>query len=158
MTQYLGDVDGNLVMADKDATLESQLPALRAKTVLADCIRAPETSDEYSRITLNGGKLRTCRERRFDLKDAEVRPRSTIWKAAYAASGPASAVITAGQAKGTSTLSIPYKFISASIHLGAYMSAQRLNLIGLLAPAAQLARPTAMGNFSGAFGQPGIVV
>jgi len=141
VTEYIGVIDGNMVVADSAATLKRQLPALRAGITLADAIPVSDAPGEYGRVTLNGSKLveQFAVAAKLDLNDEDVKAQIASLKAAFAAAGPAVAVMTAGHAQGVLTLSVPYKFISASINLGTYMSAQKFNLLGLLAPGAALA-------------------
>jgi hypothetical protein len=129
MTEYIGTAGGNLVIASSETALEEHLPGLIARTVLADGIRMPDAPDEIARLDLNGGKLVEflADADKLDLTDEDTRAQIDDLKAAFADGGPVSVAITAGQAKGGYTLSIPYKFIAATIHLVEYMKARNLN-------------------------------
>jgi hypothetical protein len=134
-TEYFGVVDGNFVMADSEATLNKHLPALMAKTALADGIQSPEGLGEIGRVAVNGAKLvdGIAAAAKLDLNDHDVKAQVDTLKADYAAGGPASLIITVSQAKGTGNLFVPYKFMETSFHLGQYMSAQNVNLFKLMA-------------------------
>jgi hypothetical protein len=143
-TQYLGVVGGNVVVADSEATLGKYLPAVLANTALADGIHIAANPGEFGWMAINGEKLvdLIVEAGKLDLADDDVRSEVNSLKTSYASGGPISAVFTAGQARGTCTVTIPYKFVATSIHLGQYLSAQRINLGKLFGkPAAPPANP-----------------
>ena len=137
-TEYFGAVDGNFIMAGSETALRKHLPALKARTALADGIRMAEGPGEIARMNLNGGKLVDvfAEAAGVDLGDAGTKSDLDGLKADYAAGEPASAAITVGQAKGSVTLSIPYKFIEASVHFGKFIGAKKVNLFSLMTGAA----------------------
>jgi len=137
-TEYFGVADGTFIMASSEAALRKHLPGLMSRTALSDGIRMAEGPGEIARMELNGGKLVDvfAAAAKLDLADPVTKTRIDGLKADYAAGEPASAAVTAGQAKGTVSLSIPYKFIEGSVHLGQYMSAKKVNLFSLMAGAA----------------------
>ena len=136
MTQYAGVANGDLVLADSEATLKARLPALRAKTEPASGIPAAARPGEYGRITLSGGRLvdLLAEAAKVNRNDPDVAAQLGDLKAGYAVAGPLTWSITNGEARAAVTFSMPYKFISASVHLGIYMSSQNLNLMQLLSP------------------------
>jgi hypothetical protein len=133
-TEYFGAVDGNFIMASSEAALRKHLPALTARTALADGIRVAEGPGEIARMSLNGGKLVDvfAEAAGLDLGDAGTKGDLAGLTADYAAGEPASAVMTVGQARGSVTLAIPYKFIEASVHFGRFMGAKKVNLFSLM--------------------------
>ena len=137
-TEYFGAVDGNFLMASSESALRKHLPALRAKTALADGIRMAEGPGEIARMNLNGGKLVDVFAEAAGLNPGDPDTKSELagLKADYAAGEPASAGVTVGQARGSVTLSVPYKFIEASVHFERYMGAKKVNLFSLMAGAA----------------------
>jgi len=145
VTQYCGDVDGSIVVADSPATLEKYLPALRARKALPDGIAVPDHPDEFQHFSLNGGKLvdLVAAVAKADLTNAEVALQIKDLKAGFAAAPPLTLTTTIGQARVTMTLAAPYKFIEAGVHFGVYVSSQRLNLINLVNPAAAIANSQA---------------
>ncbi len=130
LTEYVGIADGQLVLADSEAALRGRLPALLARSALADGIPVPAGRDEIGRITLNGGRLvdLVAAQFKLDLSDPDVRAQLAGLKSGYASGAPVTAVVTAGQAKAAVALNIPYPFIAASIHLGQAAGSWRSNL------------------------------
>jgi hypothetical protein len=135
-TDYVGAAGGNLVVADSEATLQQRLPALLAKTALADGIAVPASADEIGRMSLNGAKLvdLAAAAAKLDRSDPDIKAALDGFTADYAAGGPVTSVVTGGQAKGQVELAVPYKFIEASMHLGQYLSARKFNLLQLFTP------------------------
>jgi hypothetical protein len=135
-TEYLGAVGGNLVVADGEATLRAQLPALRAGTALPNGIRVPLAGDEILGADMNGGKLAeiAAAEAGLNTRDPDVAAQLANLKAEYAAGGPVHAGLANGQARAEFRLTVPYKFVCGTIHLSAYMASQGLSLQRLLLP------------------------
>ena len=143
-TQYYGVVDGSLVMADSRKAIEDHLPALLSKAPIADGIRVPQGADDQALITLNGGGFVDfiVHAAKLDLGDPDIKAAVDGLKSDYAADGPITAVLSSSQAKATFALTIPYKFIETSVHLGEFVQAQKINLAAAFGGAAP--RPPAV--------------
>jgi hypothetical protein len=139
VAQYYGVVGGNLVVADGEAALKSRLPALIAGLPLADGIGPPLAGNDQVLAAVSGGKLVALMvaAAKLDPADAELNAEVSNLQAEYAAAGPARWAFAASQAKGTATLTIPYKFVEASVHYGQWLALHRQALSALAPPPPQ---------------------
>jgi hypothetical protein len=136
-TQLGGVAGGNLVIATSETTLKARLPALLAKTPLPDAIRVPDIAGEIGHGEFNGAKFvdLLVEAAKLDLTNPDTKAQVDGFRAEYAAAGPASVSVTAGQAGAKAVFAVPYKLIESSIHLGQYMAAQKFNFASLFMPA-----------------------
>jgi hypothetical protein len=127
--QYFGVVNGFAVSANSQDVLRARLPALAARRTLADAIATPTLPGEWYRLNLYGPKLVDCAAAAasLDPKDADVKAAVGRIKAEYGAGGPVTSTLTTGGNRAIVTVSIPYPFMEASIHLGAYAHGKGLD-------------------------------
>ncbi len=141
--QYVGVVGGDLVMADSEKSLRDHVPALIAKVPLADGIRAPLDGKEQAWVVFNEGKIvdLVVSGARLNMADADAKAAVDSLKAEFVAAGPVTAAGSAGQARMTLTISVPYKSVESGVHFAQWAGAQNINVFALLAGAANPAAP-----------------
>jgi hypothetical protein len=137
--QYVGVVDGSLVQANSEKVLQAHLPALIAKTPLANGIRPPQNGDDQFLLALNGAKLVDfiATGSKVDMADPDTKAQVGALEAEFASAGPVSVVVGSAQARIAFTVSIPYKFVESSVHFGEWVGAQKINLASMFGQPAQ---------------------
>lgn len=125
--QYYGVANGNYIFATKEADLRAKLPAIVSKKKVATPVSIALTGDDALIGTVRGDRVvdMVVEGLKLDLSDADTRAQVNTLKGGFAAADSPRMVVSAAQAKGVFTLSIPYQFISQSVRLGQFAAAHK---------------------------------
>jgi len=122
---YYGIAGGNMILATKEETLKTRLPALLARKKLPNNVADANPLQPYEMMnfSINGAPLTdlVTKITKLDLTDTDNQSAIADIKDAYKQTTPVRTILTARQADATITIDIPYKFVAASVRLGRYV-------------------------------------
>lgn len=123
--QYFGVANGLLVFTTSEAELRAKLPALLAKKPVSNPVSLTFANDEFFVGAVHGENIvdMVLAGLALDRNDADVQAQIESLKKGYTDAAPVKLTASAGQAKASLSLAIPYKFISQSVKLGQFASA-----------------------------------
>jgi len=127
MNQYYGVANGNVVAASNESSLRAKLPAVLAGRPVANGIPTSLTGDQVAVVTVRGSAIvdMVVKAVKPDLADAGIQAQIKTLKEGYAAAAPVTIAVSASQARGILTYTIPYKFIEQSVRLGQFSQANK---------------------------------
>jgi hypothetical protein len=125
--QHYGVADGNYIFASDEASLRAKLPAILSKQKVAKPVSIALTGDEALIGTVQGDRIvdMVVEGLKLDLSDADTQAQVNTLKQGFAAADSPRFAVSAAQAKGVFTFSIPYQFISQSVRLGQFAAAHK---------------------------------